>query len=92
MTEAARWNLQHGVPEDKTNEWTDYTPTSELDRWILHHMKMRKMFEEQTEKERQRKLREQQQKKEMKEFEKAAEKQLEKVLEKELEKLLKDFK
>lgn len=44
MTDAARWNLQHGVPEDKRYEWTDYTPTSDLDRWILSHIEMRKKF------------------------------------------------
>ena len=46
MTEAARWNLQHGVPEDKSYEWTDYTPTSDLDRWILSRIKMRKKFDQ----------------------------------------------
>lgn len=84
MTDAARWNLQHGVPEDRSQEWTDYTPTSDLDMWILQHMKMRTLANEL------------QQKRQLQELEKAAAKQLEKELEKkideELDKLLKDFK
>lgn len=81
MTEAARWNLQHGVPENKAYEWTDYTPTSDLDRWIVHHMKIREQFLKKQEYDRQVKA----------EAEQLA-KDIEKQLEKELDKLLKDFK
>lgn len=39
MTIAARWNLQHGIPEDRNYEHTTYTAESALDRWILARVK-----------------------------------------------------
>ena len=80
MTEAARWNLQHGVPEDKSYKWTDYTPTSDLDRWILHHVKMRNLFNQR-----------QQEIQAQKDLEKDIEKKIYKTIDQALGDLLKDF-
>ena len=77
MTTEARYNLQRGIPEDRTYKWTDYTPESPLDYWILSRMKIREQIMTD------RKLDEAAQ---------AAAAELEKRIEKELEKLLKDFK
>lgn len=80
MTEAARWNLQHGVPEDKNYEWTDYTPTSDLDRLILHDVKMRNLFNQR-----------QQEIQAQKDLEKDIEKKIYKTIDQALGDLLKDF-
>lgn len=77
MTEAARINLQKGVPEDKSFPWTNYSPESALDNWILSHMKIREQLMID---------------REMDATAKAAAAELEKRIEKELDKLLKDFK
>lgn len=77
MTEAARINLQKGVPEDKRFPWTNYSPESALDNWILSHMKIREQLMID---------------REMDATAKAAAAELEKRIEKELDKLLKDFK
>ena len=77
MTEAARINLQKGVPEDKRFPWTNYTPESALDNWILSHMKIREQLITD---------------RELDATAKAAAAELEKRIEKELDKLLKDFK
>ena len=44
MTDAARWNLQHGIPENKAFEHTDYTAESALDNWILAKMNNRRII------------------------------------------------
>ena len=77
MIEAARINLQKGVPEDKRFPWTNYTPESALDNWILSHMKIQEQLMID---------------REMDATAKAAAAELEKRIEKELDKLLKDFK
>lgn len=46
MTEAARWNLQHGVPEDRRYSHTTYNAENDFDRYILHHANIIKMVEE----------------------------------------------
>lgn len=76
MTNAARWNLQNGVPENKMYEHTNYTSDgSILDNWILAQMKEREMVKQYYEQ------------KEAERLEKSLEKELEKLLEKELAKL-----
>ena len=45
MTEAARYNLQHGVPENRNYEHTTYIAESALDRYILAKIDARRMFE-----------------------------------------------
>lgn len=80
MTEAARWNLQHGIPEDKNYEWTNYTPTSALDRLILQRVKFREQYNQK-----------QQEIKDQKDLEKQIEKSAHEAVEKALEDLLKVF-
>lgn len=41
MNLVARWNLQHNVKEDKSYQWTDYTPEDSLDRYILAKVEIR---------------------------------------------------
>ena len=45
MTIAARWNLQHGVPENKTYTHTNYNIESELDAYILAKVQLRNSLE-----------------------------------------------
>ena len=77
MTEAARWNFQHGVPENKAYPWTDYTPEDDFDRWLVQRKTILDRAEQQLL---------------QKQLEEQAAAELEKVLNKELEKLLKGFK
>ena len=80
MTLEARINLQHGVPEDRTNEWTNYTIESPLDAMIVQKTKMRNQ------------LREQQQETAFQEYiNNLVEEKLQDCLEKSLDDLLKDF-
>lgn len=44
MTQSALWNLQHGVPENKLYPATDYTPESDLDRYVLAKIAMRDKY------------------------------------------------
>ena len=46
MTLEARWNIQHNKKENKSYEWTDYTPDSLLDRYILAKVEVRRNGEE----------------------------------------------
>ncbi len=46
MNDIARINLQTGVPEDKRYPWTDYSPTSDLDRWLIQRQELLKQAEE----------------------------------------------
>ena len=77
MTEAARWNLQHGVPENRNYEHTTYTAESELDNWILAREKARRLSID---------------KQNYDNMVAAAAEDINKAAEKELDKLLKDFK
>ena len=84
MTEAARWNLQHGVPEDTRFEHTTYTAEDDFDRQLLHRMRIRQMINDDMRKRQEAALE--------KQLEKELEKKLEQQLEKVLDNLLKDFK
>jgi len=76
MTNAARWNLQMGVPENKMYEHTNYTSDgSALDNWILAQMRVREIAKQHYEQ------------KEAEKLEKNLEEELAKMLEKELGKL-----
>ena len=44
MTEAARYNLQHGVPENRNYEHTTYIAESALDRYILAKIDARRII------------------------------------------------
>ena len=41
MTIEARWNLQHGIPENKTYSHTTYNIESPLDAYILAKVQLR---------------------------------------------------
>lgn len=85
MTDMARLNLQRGVPENKLNEATNYSPESDLDRWVIQHVNIMNQLKEQD--------RERQQKKALENYiQKLVEEQLEEALEKALDNVLKDFK
>lgn len=80
MTNAARWNLQNGVPENKMYEHTNYTSDgSFLDNWILAQMKEREMIKRYYEQ------------KEMQAQSKEVAEELVKMIDKELDKLLKNL-
>lgn len=44
MTEITRWNLQHGIQEDKRFSYKTYTAESPLDSLILARKKNRKLL------------------------------------------------
>ena len=45
MTDAARWNLQHGVEENPAREWTNYhNNNSALDNYILARVQQRRLI------------------------------------------------
>ena len=88
MTEAARWNLQRGVPEDTRFEHTTYTAEDDFDRLLLQRMKIRRMIDDDIQRRNAAALEKQLEK----DLEKQLEQQLEKALDKALDKLLKDFK
>ena len=77
MTDAARWNLQHGVPENRNFEHTTYTAESALDNYVLARVKANRLILD---------------KKNYDEMVAAAAEDIAKAAEKELDKLLKDFK
>lgn len=41
MNVIARYNLKKGIPENKFNDSTNYTPENEIDRWIIAHEQKR---------------------------------------------------
>ena len=41
MTFAARINLQNGIPENKSFEWTNYSVECPLDAYIYHKSRMK---------------------------------------------------
>lgn len=77
MTDAARWNLQHGVPENRNFEHTTYTAESALDNYVLARVKANRLILD---------------KKNYDEMVSAAGKDIAKVAEKEIDNLLKNFK
>lgn len=44
MTDAARYNLQHGVPENRNYEHSTYIAESALDRYILAKIDARRII------------------------------------------------
>lgn len=99
MTDAARYNMQHGVPEDRRFEHTTYTVENEIDWYAKHLVETREMVEQYHERERKKRMEmelKKRQEKEEKEMVERMEKQIEKEIEKNLDKilsnLLKDFK
>ena len=80
MTLEARINLQHGVPENRAHEWTNYTIESPLDAIIVQKTQNRNQ------------LREQQQEIAFQEYiNQMVEEKLQDCLEKSLEDILKSF-
>ena len=78
MTEAALWNLQHGVEENPANEWTNYhNNNSDLDNYVLAKVKMNRLIIDKANYDR---------------VVAAAGKDIAAAAEKELDELLKDFK
>ena len=77
MTDAARYNLQHGVPENRNYEHTTYIAESALDRYILAKIDARRIIID---------------KQNYDVMVSAAGKDIAKVAEKEIENLLKNFK
>lgn len=76
MNIQARWNLQHGIPENKSNECTNYTIESPLDSYIYYRMRYKNDFESRKENEQQ---------------EKAVQEYIKEILDSELEKCLKSL-
>lgn len=44
MTDAARWNLQRGIPEDTRYEHTRYNIESDLDAYVLAKVRNRRII------------------------------------------------
>ena len=84
MTIAARINLQHGVPENKTQEGTNYTIESPLDAYIVQKQNIKERYN-------QRKREEQQQKALEEYISKLVNEKLQECLEESLNSILKDF-
>ena len=84
MTIEARINLQNGVPENKAQEWTNYTVESLLDAFIVQKQKIKETYN-------QKKREEQQQKALEKYVSKMVNEKLQECLEQSLNSILKDF-
>ena len=77
MTDAARWNLQHGVEENKMFEHTTYTIESPIDALVLARVRSRRLLLDEAN---------------YNKFIHAAGKEIAAAAENEINKMLKDFK
>ena len=44
MTIQARWNIQHGIIENRDYEWTNYSVEDEIDSYILAKIEIRNKY------------------------------------------------
>ena len=85
MNLAARMNLQRGIPENKMNDWTNYSAESPLDAYLVQRQQVKESYKQQR--------RGEQQQKALEEYiNKLIEEKLGDCLGKTLDDVLKDFK